>query len=77
MGGRSPLYSWVRNTPKVRYTGSGTKSAGGFRIGGSSDKKFLFLEIHYCHAGTTNDRSGVTIHTTTQRQGKNKVFVLL
>lgn len=61
---RSPLYSWVGNTPKVRFTGSGSSSAAGFRIGGTTQKQYLFLEIHYMHASSIPDQSGISIHTT-------------
>ena len=62
---RSPLFTWARNTPALRFTGTGTKSFGVFRVGQGTDRNFLFLETHYHHPFTTPDTtSGIKIRIT-------------
>lgn len=64
MENRSPLFSWSRFTPAVRFTGDETNSFGVFRVGKGTDRTFLFLESHYHHAFTDPDTSGINIRMT-------------
>ncbi len=64
MQNRSPLFSWAKFTPPVRYTGSETTSFGVFRVGQGTDRTFVFLEAHYHHVFSTPDTSGITIRMT-------------
>jgi len=64
MANRSPIYSWSRNTNSIRLTGK-NKYPAGFRVGGTTDNQFLFIETHYHGALSTADTtSGVDIHIT-------------
>ena len=65
MSERSPLFSWAKYTPPVRFTGTGTQSFGVFRVGQNTRLNFLVLEAHYHHLLSSPDTTtGITIHIT-------------
>ena len=68
---RSPIVSWVRNTPPIRFDSK--TSTTGFNIGGYSQIKYVFLEIRYHGPLSDYDyTNGFDVHITRTKYDSKK-----
>ncbi|XP_037945702.1 peptidylglycine alpha-hydroxylating monooxygenase [Teleopsis dalmanni] len=70
------LYAWARDAPKLELP-----EGVGFKVGASSQIKYMVLQVHYAHIdkfkdGSTDD-SGVFISYTTKQLNKRAGVILL
>lgn len=66
------IYAWARNAPKLDLP-----KGVGFRVGGSTRRQYLVLQVHYMHAMQKEDHSGVVVSSTTVEQPRTAATLLL
>jgi len=70
--GQQIMYAWAKDAPEFNLP----KDVG-FKIGGDTPVQYLVLQVHYMHALTEPDTSGVTLHSTEHTMPREAHVILL